>query len=97
MSAHPEFDAYVTASNAVDELLPCVAQLYLLCESRQCESQEALDEARNLLLANADALDTAIETLGKAARAWTARVRRKVMTDRMAGLPIVTGEPTVPS
>ncbi len=97
MSAHPEFDAYVTATNAVDDILPRVAHLYVLCESRRCESQEALDEARNLLLANADALDAAIETLGKAANAWTARVRRKVMTDRMAGLPVVTGEPPVAS
>ncbi len=97
MSAHPEFDAYVTATNAVDDLLPRVAHLYVLCESRQCETQEALDEARNLLLDNADALDAAIETMGKAANAWTARVRRKVMTDRMAGLPVVTGEPPVAS
>lgn len=97
MSAHPEFDAYVNATNAVDELLPRVAHLYVLCESRRCESQQALDEARNLLLDNADALDVAIETMRKAATAWTARVRRKVMTDRMAGLPVVIGEPPVAS
>lgn len=90
MSDYPEFDAYVAASNRVDELLPIVANLSLICESRRAESQEALDESRNLLIDASASLDTAIEEAAKAAKAWTARLRRKVLTDRMAGLAVVT-------